>query len=124
MNKKPIKNVFDIGQAKKMIGKQLIQPCAAVIVNKRDIAEEAKKMRDIILATAKKRNNAQSITITGFVSGGILYIIHGLDRYYAIALITYNEIKSIKGLDGLEVIVIQYPKVSKIELNALLQKYS
>jgi hypothetical protein len=125
ISKRPVKNVFDICQAKKMIGKQLIQPCAAIIVNKREIAEESKKMRDTIISTAKKRNNnAQTITITGFVSNGILYVINGLDRYFAIALITYNEIKSIKGLEVLDVIIIQYPKLTKIELAALLQRSS
>lgn len=100
--KKYNKNVYDLFQFKKMIGKGVIKFSGAhhaKLTDKKAFSDEVKKIRDEIL-----NNQINSISLNGFVSKGVLFIINDYDKYYAINSITYSEIKT---HGDVEVIVLQ-----------------
>jgi hypothetical protein len=126
LRSKSVKNIYDLYQVKKMIGKQLVVPYTNVGttgLNKKLAQEESKKIKDNIMSMSKsKTTRVANLSLIGFVSSGVIYVISGLERYFAINSITYNEIKTSRYLESIEVHITQYPKLSKAELAALLNK--
>ena len=49
LDKRPIKNVFDLIQFKKMMGKNIIKIASNVVIDKKTISEEVKKIKDKII---------------------------------------------------------------------------
>jgi hypothetical protein len=102
--KKCIKNTFEFVQFKKMIGKGLIT------AYKNSAIDQNISIREKILSGSIK-----TIGISGFVSGGIVYIFDGVDRLLAIHSISYADIKKHR-LDNIEIIVNQYSKMTPLDL--------
>jgi hypothetical protein len=102
--KKCVKNTFELTQFKKMIGKGLIT------VYKGSVAIPEEDIKGKILSGTYK-----SIAMTGFVSGGIVYIFNGVERLLALHSISYAEIK--KNNIDIDIIINQYSKLSPNELN-------
>lgn len=101
--KKCVKNTFELIQFKKMIGKGLIT------VYKGAVAIPEEGIKEKILSGTYK-----SIAMTGFVSGGIVYIFNGVERLLALHSISYAEIK--KNDIEIDIIINQYSKLSPNEL--------
>lgn len=99
--KKPITNTFELTQVKKMIGKGLIIPYKGA-----DLALN-QELKNKILSKAIK-----SIAITGFLSGGIIYIFEGVDRLTALNAVSYAEIK--KTELEIDIYINQYSSLSDV----------
>lgn len=108
--RKVSRNVYDIVQFKKMIGKGLVVMWNGVVINKKTISTEIKKIKDKILA-----KNAKSIGLTGYCNNGIIYIFNGYDRLLAINSISYADLKKFN--IELDIYVNQYStKLSKDDI--------
>lgn len=108
--KKPVKNFFDIIQVKKMIGKGLICQYKALVYDKKKMAGNVEKMKKQLL-----EGKVRSISLCGFVSGGVIYIINNIERLFVIQFASYLELKE-KKLENIEICIIQYPKLTKEEI--------
>lgn len=110
--RKAAKNTYDIVQFKKMIGKGIITTWNGVVIDKKNMIEEAKKIKEKVLTGSIK-----SIGMSGYLNNGVLYIFNGIERLFVINSISYLEIKK-ANLD-IEIIVNQYPKLTKEEVSQL-----
>jgi hypothetical protein len=113
VKKKSVRNIFDIIQFKKMIGKSMVKPYVGIVIDKKTMIEEAKKIKDKIL-----EGNIKSIAMTGYINAGVLFIILGVDRLYVINAISYQELK--KSNVEIEIVINQYPKLTKDEIIQML----
>lgn len=115
--KKIIKNVFDIVQFKKMIGKNMVKTCNVACTGKKtkDIItlDEIKKSKEKILTGAVK-----TISLSGYINNGVIYIFKGLDHLIIMSHITYQDLK--KHNISIDVVVFQYEKLSKDDIMALI----
>ena len=111
--KKPVKNVFEITQFKKMMGKGLITVWNGAVVDKKMIIDEVKKIKDKLISGSIK-----SIGMTGYVNNGVLYIFDGIERLFVINAISYTELK--KNQLDIEIFINQYPKLTKEEVASLV----
>jgi hypothetical protein len=110
--KKAIKNTFDIMQFKKMTGKGLVTVWSGIVIDKKTMNEEIKKIKDKVL-----NGSVKSIALTGYLNNGIIYIFSGVERLHVINSISYSELK--KTQIEIEVIINQYPKLTKEEIISL-----
>jgi hypothetical protein len=99
--KKLITNTFELIQVKKMIGKGLIVPYKGA-----DLALN-QELKNKILSKAIK-----SIAMTGFLSGGIIYIFEGVDRLTALNAVSYADIKKVE-LE-IEIYINQYSSLADV----------
>jgi hypothetical protein len=111
--KKPIRNVYELTQFKRMIGKGLVKIWNGIIIDKKCNLEETKKIKEKVLDGSIK-----SIGLVGYCNNGVIYIISGVDRLSIINSISYQELKKVS-IDT-EVIVSQYSKLSKEDINLLI----
>jgi hypothetical protein len=102
--KKCVKNTFEIIQFKKMIGKDLITLHKGVVSPEQNPDLKAKILSGSI----------KIIGMSGYVSGGIVYIFDGADRLIAVNSISYADIKKYK-LE-IDIVVNQYSNLSPLEL--------
>lgn len=109
--KASVKNTFDLVQFKKMVGKGMVKIWNG-IVDKKLVAEESKKIKDKILSGSIK-----SIGMSGYINEGVLYIFDGVERLLIINTISYSDLK--KASINVDVIINQYPKMSKEEVKSL-----
>ncbi len=101
--KRLIQNTFELIQFKKMIGKGLVCPFKGAL-NTFD-----PDLKNKILSKLVK-----TIAMTGFISGGIVYIYEGVDRLLALNAVSYAEIK--KADLEIDVILNQYSNLSITDL--------
>jgi hypothetical protein len=101
--KKCTKNIYEIIQFKKMIGKGLIVPYKGVP------ASSNVDIKSKILSGSVK-----TIGMSGFVSSGVIHIFDGVDRLAAINSISYSDIKKAK-LD-IDICINQYAKMTPLDL--------
>ena len=99
--KKPVMDAFELIQVKKMIGKCLIVPYKGADLSLNQ------ELKNKILSKAIK-----SIAITGFLSGGIIYIFEGVDRLIALNAVSYAEIK--KDKLELDIYINQYSSLADV----------
>lgn len=111
--KKPCRNTYDVIQFKKLIGKSMIKQWTGSVVNKKTMADDCQKIRDKILS-----NTTKSLSMTGYVNNGIIYIFTGVDKLSAINSISYSDIKNLS--IELEISISQYPFMTNDEINAHL----
>jgi hypothetical protein len=111
--KKPVRNIFDIVQFKKMIGKGLVTNWSGVVVDKKSAAEDSKKIKDKLLS-----GNVKTVGLTGYINNGVIYIFVGIEKLYGINSISYSEIK--KAQVDIEIYVNQYSKLSKEEILTII----
>ncbi len=108
------KNSFTLVQFKKMLGKNLIGIYNGIIIDKKVINIEAKKIKETII-----NGSIKQICMTGYVNdSGILYIFSGVEKLFVIANLSYSDIKKYK-LD-IDICIIQYPKIDKTTIEKLL----
>lgn len=113
--KKSTKNTFDIVQFKKMIGKGLITVWNGLVIDKKAISEDIKKVKEKILSKSIK-----SIAMTGYTNNGVLYIFSGIDRLLGINGVSYSDLKKAQLDSEIEIIINQYPKLTKEEILSLI----
>jgi hypothetical protein len=113
---KSVKNTFSFVQIKKLVGKKLIIPWKDIIISD-DIKQEAKKIKEKIIESAKL-GKQKNIILSAMIINGILHIIFGIDILLAIMDVSYTEIKKYNIVLNIE--VIQYPKIPKLEIQKLL----
>ncbi len=101
--KRLIQNTFELTQFKKMIGKGLVCPFKGV----NSIFDP--ELKNKILSKLVK-----TIAMTGFISGGIVYIYDGVDRLLALNAVSYAEIK--KADLEIDIILNQYSNLSITDL--------
>ncbi len=101
--KKVVQNQFELVQFKKMIGKGLVT-----------YYKGANLTQDPDLKNKILSKSVRSIAMTGFVSGGIIYIFEGVDRLLAVNAVSYAEIKK-ADLD-IDIILNQYSNLSVSDL--------
>ncbi len=114
--KKVIKNIFDIVQFKKMLGKNMIKLCNVVSGKKaKDIVaeEDVKKTKEKILSGSVK-----TIALHGYVSSGVIYIFKGIENLIVISHLTYSELK--KNNVSLDIVIFQYEKLSKEDVLSMI----
>lgn len=85
---KPVRNTYTLIQIKRMMGKKFILPWDGLPHSRKSLSVKSKKIKDEILSTNDKIVSLVVMNIQGY-----LKIISGLDVFYAIDMITYNEIK-------------------------------
>ncbi len=110
--KRVVKNLYDIVQFKKLVGKKLVLPY--------DRGVDKKKMVETIKKYKEKIGNGQvkNIILSCFLNkSGILYVFSPLEKFYAVDQLSYAMIKNI----GTEILitVFQYMHLGKAELEAL-----
>lgn len=103
------KNVYDVVQFKKLIGKNLVKPCAAVVIDKKLIMDDIKTNKGKILD-----GSARQLVFGGYLNKGILYIFNGVDKLILLDNISYSDIE--KNGVSLDIVVFQYPKMTKNEV--------
>ena len=113
LQKKPVRNFFDILQVKKMIGKGLLCNYKGVVYDKKKMGVSIEKLRKQLL-----EGRVKSISLCGFVSNGVVHVITGIDRLFAIQFTSYADIKN-KNLEAIEICIIQYAKLNKEEIYEL-----
>jgi hypothetical protein len=114
---KPVKNMFNLLQIKKMLGKKLIITWKGLNIHAHELKEESKKMKKKIMEFGSK--NAKKIVITTVCLNGVLNIISGVGRAGAITMISYKEIQKLN-LTDIKVVIIQYPKMSQTNIKNLI----
>jgi len=98
----PVRNTYNLLQVKKLIGKKLLIPWKNVsILN--ETKHNAKKVKKTLMTSRGKK----LVIITSCING-VLNVIEGVEKYLAITMLSYSDIKKYK-LEDLEIIVIQYP---------------
>lgn len=109
--KKSVQNVFDLIQLKKMIGKNLV-----IAFKGAERLNDVQLTETNILALKNKilTNNVKVISLTGFLSVGVLNIFEGVDRLLAINAITYADIKK-TNLD-IDIVITQYKYITPKDL--------
>jgi hypothetical protein len=108
------KNSFTLVQFKKMMGKNLIGVYSGIVMDKKVISVEVKKIKETIV-----NGSIKQIGMVGYVNdSGILYIFNGVEKLFVIASLSYSDIKKYK-LD-IEICVVQYPKLDKATIEKLL----
>jgi hypothetical protein len=115
---KPVKNIFNLYQIKKMIGKKLIIPWKGLNTSPQELKDSSKKIKKKILDSVSQKGS-KKLVITTVCLSGILHIINGLDRSTAISMISYKEIEKLSG-DDIKVVVIQYSKMSQASIKNLI----
>jgi hypothetical protein len=110
--KKFNKNTFDIIQFKKLLGKGVIKVWGDAIMDKKAMLVNIKKFKEKILSRSVK-----SVGLTGYVNNGIVFIFNGIDRMLAIGSTPYSDLK--KNNIDIDVIITQYTKLSRAEINIL-----
>ena len=111
-----IKNNFTMYQMKKMIGKKLILLWSGIDITIQD-KNSARLTKTKILETTTKKN----LVITTFCNQGVLYVIRNIDIFLALSTISYKELE-ISKCNDVNVIIIQYPKLSKSEIKELINQ--
>ncbi len=107
-------NVYNLIQFKKMIGKGMIKPWTGAVIDKEKLAENMKKIKDLVLS-----RNIKTINMMGYVNNGIIYVFRNVDRLYLLNSISYQDLKN-TDVD-LEINIIQYSdKLTKSEINKLI----
>lgn len=110
--KKLVKNVYEIVQFKKLVGKKLVVPYDKG-VDKKTMAETIKKYKEKI-----SNGQVKNVILSCFLNkSGVLYVFSPLEKYYAVDQLSYAMIKNI----SCEVLitVFQYMHLSKTEMEAL-----
>ena len=108
------KNTYFLPQFKKLMGKNLVDVWNGIIIDKKAIYDNVKKIKDSVLSGQIKQ-----INLIGYISdNGTLYIFSGVEKLYVIGSISYSDIKKYK-LD-IEISVVQYPKLDKCTVLKLI----
>lgn len=108
------KNTYTLMQFKKLIGKKLVGIYSGVIVDKKNMLLESKKIKDMVM-----NNQVNQLGLVGYVNeSGIFYVLKGVEKLYLICNLSYSEIKKYK-ID-LEINVVQYHSLTKSEINKLI----
>jgi hypothetical protein len=113
--KKPkfTQNIFEITQFKKMLGKGIIKMWKGIIADKKTMERDVTRIKERILS-----NTSKTAIITGYLNDGVIYIFNGYEKMLAIGNISYADIKKKK--IQLDIIVQQYPKLTKAEISKML----
>ena len=112
--KKPIRMVYDITQFKKMSGKNLICAWQGIVINKKSILDDIRRMKERIC-----NGQLRIVHMHGNLVNGITYIFRGVEHLLALNSISYSEIKN--GVLDVEVVVQQYNKITKDEILRLCE---
>jgi len=112
--RKPIRNTYNLLQVKKLIGKKLLIPGKNVSVLT-ETKDNAKKLKKALLNSNGKR----LVIITSCV-GGILHVVEGIEKYLAVTMLSYSDIKKHK-LENLEIVIMQYPHLKSVELRRMFK---
>ena len=121
-NIKPVKNIFNLIQVKKMIGKKLIIPWKGINKPPQEINYNARKVKKKILESAKNEK-FKKIILSAICLNGVLNIINGLDRCMALSMISYKEIQK-NNMENMNVIILQYPKMSQKNIKNIIMNLS
>jgi hypothetical protein len=108
-----IKNSFTIPQIKKMIGKKLLTHHPSINISVKE-KNNAKLMKVKFIEDIGKKS--KNIILTVSCSNGILYVFRNLDIYLMLCGISYKELEE-PVLANTVITVLQYPKLTKIEIN-------
>lgn len=114
----PIKNNFSMYQIKKMIGKKLLLPWVGLNINIQ-IKNSSKVIKSKILENMST-NSVKNLILTTVENQGILYVIKNLETYLAINSVSYKEMESMQLSENINIIIIQYPKLSKSDIKLLI----
>lgn len=113
-NTHPIKNQFSLYQVKKMIGKKLIVLPPNLVMTIQD-KNNAKLLKQKIIESGKK-----NLILTVMCNQGIMFLLKNIDIFMAINSISYKELEN-DNINNIIVNIIQYPKLTKNEIHALLK---
>ena len=114
MSKKLVKNTYTLLQVKKMIGKKLIIPWKNISIMA-ESKDKAKKLKRILLKNPGKR-----LVIIASCMKGILNVVDCIEKYLAITMLSYSDIKKHK-LEDFEIVIIQHRHLKAIEIKKMFK---
>jgi hypothetical protein len=109
------KNTYEITQFKKLIGKGLVKQCSNIVINKKTVLDDMKVNKEKIFTKVTKY-----LIMSGYINKGILYIFSNIEKLMLIDNLSYSDIE--KNNVDIDIIVNQYPKMTKSELNIHINK--
>ena len=117
-----IKNSFPIYQVKKMIGKKLIIPWNSLIISIQN-RNAAKIIKTKIIESYKNDTSSnkkqKTLVLMAICNNGVLQVFKNIEIFIAINSISYKELNEGVG-NNINIIIHQYPKMTKNEINKLL----
>jgi hypothetical protein len=107
--KRPVRMVYDITQFKKMTGKNLICAWQGLVINRKSMLDDIRRLKERICA-----GQLHVLHMYGNLVNGVTYIFRGVEHLLVLNSISYSEIKNLD-LD-VEIVVQQYNKLTKDEI--------